>query len=99
MFHMNAFVMKLYSFSVGIDFSKASLNVFDHSLSLHRQLPNNRTGYDSLVRWLMKVLQVEDLEMALVCFEHTGFYSLGLSVCLQEKDITFAMVEALELKR
>ena len=99
MFHINSFAMKHYKYFVGIDVSKNSLDVFVHSLNLHRQLPNNRSGFDRLVRWLASSLETDDLSRVLVCFEHTGFYSLALSVYLEEQKIAFAMVAALALKR
>lgn len=91
--------MEHYRFFVGIDVSKSVVDAFIHSKGLHRQLSNDRTGYDTLVSWLGKILQAESLGQVLVCFEHTGLYSLSLSVYLEEAGIPFAMVPALQLKR
>lgn len=91
--------MEHYIFFVGIDVSKSVIDAFIHSKSLHRQFSNDRSGYDTFVSWLGKTLQAESLGQVLVCFEHTGLYSLSLSVYLEEASIPFAMVPALQLKR
>ncbi|TXK37691.1 IS110 family transposase [Pontibacter qinzhouensis] len=91
--------MEHYRFFIGIDVSKAVIDVFIHAKNLHRQFSNDRSGYDTFVRWAGKVLQAESLGQVLVCFEHTGLYSLCLSVYLEETGIPFAMVPALQLKR
>ena len=91
--------MEHYRFFVGIDVSKRVVDAFIHSKGLCRQFSNDRTGYEAFVRWLGKALQAERLGQVLVCFEHTGLYSLSLSVYLEEAGIPFAMVAALQLKR
>src|SRR5688500_6651296 len=82
---------------VGIDVSKLSLSEFLYQTKDYKEFSNCKEGYDQLLKWLSK--KGCDLSETLVCFEHTGLYSLLLSVFLTEKEISFSMVSGLEVKR
>jgi len=83
---------------LGIDVSKLTLDVFIREAKVHKQFKNNSDGFGLLVKWLEKQTK-EPLDSVLVCFEHTGLYSLPLTVFLEEKQIPFSMIPALEIKR
>jgi transposase len=40
--------------SIGIDVSKATLDVFIHTKQLHKQFLNNRKGFTELLKWVAK---------------------------------------------
>ncbi|XJR86694.1 hypothetical protein ACH34I_04735 [Elizabethkingia anophelis] len=50
------------------------------------------------MQWLQEQL-CHSLKSVLICFEHTGGYSLPLALFLEKEGITFAMVPALEIKK
>jgi transposase len=60
------------------------------------EISNTETGIKSLFCALRK-LKIKP-EECWFCFEHTGHYDLLLSVILNEKDYTFSVVPALEIK-
>jgi len=84
--------------SLGIDVSKKTLDVMLHCKGVHRQFDNTTKGHKALIVWMKKQTGLT-LEQVLICFEHTGLYSLPLAVFLKEQQIKFFMVAALEIKR
>ena len=87
-----------YKNYVGIDVSKLSIDVFIREARVHRQFKNDASGFKQLQRWLEERLG-ETLGSLLVCFEHTGIYSLSLAMFLEQEHIAYAMIPALEIKR
>lgn len=90
--------MSNYSNAIGIDVSKATLDIFDYKLNIHIQVPNARAGHKKLLNWAYKN-HSPALEGVILCFEHTGLYSLPLAMFLAEKGHPFSMVPGLEIKR
>ena len=88
----------LFKIYAGIDVSKLTLDVYIRETNTHKHFKNNSDGFDLLVQWLEKQTQ-EPLDSVLVCFEHTGLYSLPLAIFLEEREIPFSMIPALEIKR
>jgi len=84
--------------TLGIDVSKKTLDVILHTKGVHQQFDNTVKGYKTLLVW-MKQQTGLTLDQVLICFEHTGLYSLPLAVFLKEQQIKFSMVAALEIKR
>jgi transposase len=84
---------------VGIDISKETLDVFVYESKLHRQFLNGQKGFTSLLQWIKKIVKADDLNQVLFCLEHTGMYSLSLSVFLEENYCVFALISPLEIKR
>ncbi|VAW39588.1 Mobile element protein [hydrothermal vent metagenome] len=84
--------------ALGIDVSKKTIDVILHLNSNYHQFENNVKGYKSLLRWVKKQTGLSPGEV-LICFEHTGLYSLPLAIFLNEQEILFSMVAALEIKR
>lgn len=74
--------MKFKDF-VGIDVSKHTLDVFILNVKVHKQFKNERLGFQQLEQWVQRqtCLALSDL---LLCFEHTGLYSLSLAQFLEE---------------
>ena len=83
---------------VGIDVSKLSFDAFIKTNNAHKQFKNENCGFEALVLWLHKQLGTS-LDSVLVCFEHTGLYSLPLALYLEKEQIPFAMISALEIKK
>lgn len=83
---------------VGIDVSKLSIDVFIRESRAHKQFKNDVGGFDLFSTWLTKQIG-HSLATILVCFEHTGLYSLPLALFMEKEKIPFAMLPALEIKR
>ena len=88
-------VFKIY---VGIDISKLTIDVFIKEVQAHKKFKNDVSGFNSLLKWV-KNQSKEPSDSMLFCFEHTGLYSLPLAQFLEENNISFSMISALEIKR
>lgn len=88
-----------YKQFVGIDISKLTLDVFVFEKKLHKQFSNDPKGFLSLLKWTRKLDVNLALEDIFFCLEHTGLYSLMLSVFLEENNCVYAMISPLEIKR
>jgi transposase len=91
-----------YNMFVGIDQSKltfdAAVIASENPQAVHhRQFENNPSGFDSLMKWL-KEFQSLSLDRILFCAEHTGLYSLALSVYLHEQQAHFWLETPLQIK-
>jgi transposase len=84
---------------IGIDVSKAKIDVFSYRKQAHRQFSNDKKGFDTMIAWLVKVDPSTELPKAMVCFEHTGLYSLPLAVYLEEREIPYSMASPLQIKK
>ena len=94
--------MKIYQVTVGIDVSKAKLDirfVFDPTCKQHQHLivSNDATGIKSILSVLTK--KKVDLSQVLFCFENTGLYSMPLALFFSEKKIDYWEVPALEIMK
>lgn len=89
--------MKEINESVGIDVSKDTLDAHIYGKKVSAKFSNNQAGYKRLINWAKE--HGGSLESVIVCFEHTGIYSLSLATCLEQNRLSFAMVPALEIKR
>jgi len=87
-----------YKETAGIDISKQTIDVLLHVKQNHKQFKNTPKGFRSFVKWAEKTSGLT-IDQILLCFEHTGLYSLPLAVFLSENKISFSMVAALEIKR
>ena len=80
--------MKNYEATVGIDVSKAKLDirfVFDPTCKQHQHLivSNDATGIKSILSVLTK--KKVDSSQVLFCFENTGLYSMPLALFLVKR--------------
>ena len=82
---------------LGIDVSKKTIDVFLYCQGIHSEFDNSAKGFRSLLKWLKK--HKVDVDKLLICFEHTGLYSMSLSVFLNGQGLNFSIVGALEIKR
>lgn len=87
-----------FSSIIGIDVSKDTLDAVDHESGIHKQFKNSKKGYGLLVKWAAKTGKPANGKQ-LFCYEHTGLYSLPLSIFLAENHLFFCVVPALEIKR
>lgn len=83
---------------VGIDVSKLTLDVCLFAKKTHNQFQNNNKGFKKLTKWIEKAASKSISEMEF-CFEHTGLYSLPLSIYLDQNKVTFYVVSGLLVKR
>lgn len=84
--------------ALGIDVSKKTIDAVLHINSNYSEFENSVKGYKAMLQWVKGQTGL-NLDQVLICFEHTGLYSLPLAVFLNERDVTFCMVSALEIKR
>ena len=89
--------MKLKEF-IGIDMSKLKFDVRIHSNQNSSVFENNSAGYKILMKWIKKNVKCEKEEI-LFALEHTGIYSLPISVFFAQNDYKFVVLPGLEIKR
>lgn len=83
---------------IGIDVSKSNIDVFIHFKVLHTKFENSQSGFKKMIEWI-KVHAGCDPAQTLFAFEHTGLYSLHLSLFLDQAQYNFTLIPGLELKR
>lgn len=87
---------------IGIDFSKLKFDVaiFDSQKSeiiASNVLENTLVGFNSLLKWVSSIVE-ERKEDWLFCGEHTGLYSLNLSIFLRASEIDIWLESGLQIK-
>lgn len=90
--------MSVFTNTIGIDISKDKLDAHDYKLRKHEIFKNDLEGYKKLLAWV-QTKHGQELESILFCFEHTGIYSLCLSVFMEEKQLIYSVIAGLEIKR
>lgn len=83
--------------SIGIDVSKATLDVFIHSKKVHKQFVNNKKGFVALLKWV-RDQKINPME-AVWCFEHTGWYCILISHFMFCHKLHYCCVNPMEIKR
>jgi transposase len=89
--------MKFKEF-IGIDISKLTFDVRIHSNQLASKFDNNSSGYAKMVKWVDKNTCCEK-EEKFFALEHTGLYSLPISIFFSENNHNFILLPGLEVKR
>lgn len=89
--------MKFKDF-VDVDVSRHTLDVFILNVKVHKQLKNERLGFQPLEQWVQRQTRLA-LSDLLLCFEHSGLYSLSLAQFPEEKRVLYAMVPLGDIKR
>ena len=84
--------------TIGIDVSKRTLDVFIHSEKKHKCFKNEPQGFTSLIRWVESHNPFEN-QQTMYAMEHTGLYSMGLSIYLTEHNHSFVLIAGLALKK
>ncbi|HYI79087.1 MAG TPA: IS110 family transposase [Chryseolinea sp.] len=82
---------------VGVDVSKATLDLCIKPFDLQLQINNNLQGFKSFCKELKKNRGADTAVM--VVMEHTGNYSARFEKFLQGKSIDYCKIAALEIKR
>ena len=88
-----------YKIFVGIDVSKSTFDAFIHGTNHHKQFPNLSRGFDALCKWIALLAPDAELKDVHISFEHTGLYSLPLAIYLEDREVPFSMINALQIKR
>jgi transposase len=94
----NSKIMKKKQVIIGIDVSKATLDVFIHGFNYYFVVENSPKGFALLLETAIKKANCNKEDL-FFCFENTGKYSRMLSVFLHTQSLTFAMEPALKIKR
>lgn len=84
--------------ALGIDVSKKTIDVNLYCKRDYLQFENTVKGYKALLVWVKQRTGLT-IDQVLICFEHTGLYSLPLAVFLTGQNITFCMEPSLQIKR
>lgn len=84
--------------TIGIDVSKPFIDVIIHTSQKHRQFPNTAKGFVQMLAWIEKNTKVKSINQ-MFAFEHTGLYSIPISVFLTEKKIQYVLLPGLEVKK
>lgn len=92
--------MNKFTNTIGIDVSKDKLDAHDYKLNKHHIFKNEKEGFKQLLDW-MKVNHGPEtrIKKTLFCFEHTGVYSLALSVFMEENKLVYTLLTGLEVNR
>lgn len=83
---------------IGIDISKLTFDVRIHSNQMASVFENNKSGFLKMLKWVSKNSPFKKEEM-LLGLEHTGIYSLPISIFLSEEKYFFCLKSGLEIKR
>ena len=94
--------MKKYSFHVGIDISKLTLDVVvldvnSHLSAEHLIVANSEKGVKDIIKHLKQ--KKIDLGSVLFCCENTGIYTYPLSAYLSGNNFDYWVVPAIEIKK
>ena len=89
--------MKFQEF-IGVDVSKSHIDVFIRRPGVHAKFNNDQAGFQKMVTWVEQHIDCA-AEEVLFAFEHTGLYSLLLSLFLHERQYKFFLLPGLELKK
>jgi len=82
---------------VGVDVSKATLDLYIKPLNMAYRVANNKAGYK---QWFKEIAQVLTADSKLlVIMEHTGLYSNLFEQFLQSMLVDYCKVPALQIKR
>ncbi len=81
---------------VGIDVSKAWLDVFVRTSKKHFQTSNDEQGFN----WMIRRIEAEGIpsKEVLYCFENTGLYSTSLARFMKNKSLSFVVAHPLDVK-
>lgn len=81
---------------VGVDVSKASLDICFKPMGTLLRIENNTAGYK---QWITELRKLPSEGKLLVVLEHTGRYSNKFETYMRSKGIAYCKVPALQIKR
>lgn len=90
--------MKFKAF-IGVDVSKLTIDVHLHEINASKTFSNDEKGFGLLLKWAGQHLKTTDLSQTIMCFDHTGMYSIKLATYLNDLKVPFAMVPPLQIKQ
>lgn len=82
---------------IGVDVSKATLDICIKPLNLTMQISNDQKGFKDWYGELKKIMDPSSKVM--VVMEHTGSYSLRFEKFLRGKAVNYCKISALQIKR
>jgi transposase len=85
------------SLVIGVDVSKATLDICFKPSGLSVQISNDRTGFTNWYRQSRQLLG--SVVNVMVVMEHTGSYSIRFEKFLMSKNIGYCKISALQIKR
>ncbi len=98
--------MKKYALFVGIDISKKWIDVGvtvdgQKPAMPHRRFSNNSSGFIAMLRWIKRESpgREQPLEQWVFGMEHTGIYTLPLTLFLEEQGLAYVLHSGLHIKR
>jgi transposase len=93
--------MKKHDFFLGVDVSKKTLDLClikaDQEQALYLQVSNCPLGYEKMMQWISS--QSLNPQQGLLILEHTGLYSLVLSIYLSRHSLTYCLIPGIVLKK
>ena len=84
--------------AVGIDISKSTFDAYLYVNRKHKEFSNNPKGFITFHKWFKKCSSLDTNEVG-ICFEHTGLYSLPLSIYLHNNKLDYSMVSGMDIKK
>jgi transposase len=90
--------MNQFTNTIGIDVSKDTLDAYNYKLEKHHTFKNQLEGFRKLIQW-SENCHDHQITSTLFCFEHTGVYSLALSVFMEENNFYYKLLTGLEVRR
>jgi len=82
---------------IGIDVSKNTIDVCIHLSQLNNQFKNTEKGLSEFLSWAKH--QIDDITKVLFVFEHTGMYSHLITTFFDDKEYSYFIAPALDIKR
>jgi transposase len=89
--------MKKWNYTLGIDVSKNTLDIHCSEINQHIQIQNGSEGFKHWLKWC-KTHQIE-LNQSFIVMEHTGGYEYKLIQFCESKNIQYARIPGLAIKR
>ena len=93
--------MKNYSFFIGIDVSKETLDfalIVQNTVQFHLQVTNDKLGIEQFIKQVRKQNKEFSFVNSLFCMEHTGIYNNPLLNYLHQKQANIWLEQATQIK-
>jgi transposase len=93
--------MEIYSFFVGIDVSKETLDfalIIKNAVQFHLRVTNDKKGIDEFIKQAKKLDKQFSFDNSLFCMEHTGIYNNPLLNYLHSKKAHVWLEQATQIK-
>ena len=89
--------MKKWNYTIGIDVSKNTLDIHCSEINQHIQIQNGTEGFRAFLKWCKNHKVV--LSQSFMVMEYTGGYEYKLIQFCESKQIQYARISGLEIKR